>query len=224
VRNKLQAAGLGDVTPTSFLAVKGALAGIVLVVGLLTLITGAKPPLIALGIALGGGYASLVLPDAYLGMRTRGRKEELTAQMPDVLDLLTVSVEAGLGFDAALVKVGERMEGPLIEELQLVIHEMRIGESRAKALKNFAERLDVPETTAFARSIIQADQLGIALGRILRVQAQDMRNRRQMAAEEKAMKAPVKMLVPTAIFIFPAMFVVILGPAMLSLVRMFAEL
>jgi tight adherence protein C len=102
-----------------------------------------------------------------------------------------------------------------------MLQEMRIGESRTQALKSFAERLDLPETTSFSRSIIQADQLGISLGRILRVQAGDMRNRRQMAAEEKAMKAPVKMLFPTVLFIFPAMFVVVLGPAMLSLLEIF---
>ena len=142
--------------------------------------------------------------------------------MPDILDLLCVSVEAGLGFDAALGKVTEKMEGPLVEEISIVLQEMRIGESRAQALKSFAERLDLPETTAFARSIVQADQLGISMGRILRVQAQDMRNRRQMAAEEKAMKAPVKMLFPTVICIFPSMFIVALGPAMLNLMKTFS--
>ena len=100
-----------------------------------------------------------------------------------------------------------------------MLHEMRIGESRAQALKSLADRIDLPETTSFVRSIVQADQLGISLGRILRVQGQDMRNRRQMAAEEKAMKAPVKMLFPTVLFIFPAMFVVVLGPAMLRSAR-----
>ena len=141
--------------------------------------------------------------------------------MPDVLDLLTVSVEAGLGFDAAIAKVCERMRGPLVEEFRIVLHEMRIGESRSKSLKNLADRLDMTETTTFARSIVQADQLGISLARILRVQGQDMRHRRQMAAEERAMKAPIKMLFPIAVFIFPAMFVVILGPAMLSLMKLF---
>jgi tight adherence protein C len=157
----------------------------------------------------------------YLGMRTRSRKEDIKAQMPDILDLLCVSVEAGLGFDAALGKVSEKMNGPLVEEVSIMLHEMRIGESRAQALKNFADRLELAETTSFARSIIQADQLGISLGRILRVQASDMRNRRQMAAEEKAMKAPVKMLFPTVVFIFPAMFVVVIGPAMLAILEVF---
>ena len=138
-----------------------------------------------------------------------------------MLDLLCVSVEAGLGFDAAMARITERLQGPLLEELTIVLHEMRIGESRVQALKNFSDRLDMPETTSFARSIIQADQLGISLARILRVQAQDSRHKRQMAAEEKAMKAPIKMLFPTVLFIFPAMFIVILGPAMLQLMKLF---
>ena len=133
-----------------------------------------------LGIAFGVGC--FFLPDYYLKIKTRGRKESIQVQMPDILDLLCVSVEAGLGFDAALGKVAEKMEGPLVDEVSIMLQEMRIGESRPQALRNFSERVDLPETTSFARSIIQADQLGISLGRILRVQAQDMRNRRQLAA------------------------------------------
>jgi tight adherence protein C len=147
----------------------------------------------------------------------------MQAELPNVLDLLCVSVEAGLGFDAALVKLSERMQGPLVDEFSLVLHEMRIGESRAAALRNLSERVDVPEVSQFCRALIQADQLGIALSRILRVQSHDMRIRRQLAAEEKAMKAPVKMLFPTVIFIFPAMFVVALGPAMLDLLKTFSS-
>jgi tight adherence protein C len=147
----------------------------------------------------------------------------MQAELPNVLDLLCVSVEAGLGFDSALVKLSERMKGPLVDEFSLVLHEMRIGESRAAALRNLSERVDVPEVSQFCRALIQADQLGIALSRILRVQSHDMRIRRQLAAEEKAMKAPVKMLFPTVIFIFPAMFVVALGPAMLDLLKTFSS-
>ena len=134
---------------------------------------------------------------------------------------MAVSVEAGMGFDGAISKLTEHMDGPLIEEFELALGEMRIGESRADALKKMAERVDVHEMAAFVRSIVQADQLGISLGRILRVQATDTRNKRQAAAEEKAMKAPIKMLFPMVIFIFPAMFLVILGPAFLNLSKLF---
>ena len=113
------------------------------------------------------------------------------------------------------------MDGPLADEFALTLSEIRIGESRPDALKKLAARTDTPELNSFVRSIIQADQLGISLGRILRVQATDSRLKRQAAAEEKAMKAPIKMLFPTVLFIFPAMFLVILGPAFLNLSKIF---
>ena len=115
------------------------------------------------------------------------------------------------------------MDGALSEEFALTLGEMRVGESRQEALKKMAERIDTPELSAFVRAIVQADQLGISLGRILRVQAADSRLRRQAAAEEKAMKAPIKMMFPTALFIFPAMFVVILGPSAISFVHVFGS-
>ena len=219
-RKKLMGAGMTRTNPTSYLAGKATVAALFFALGLLLMVTG-TPANTAILVLIGGAVGAFGFPDYYLGMKTKARKEELVSQMPDVLDLLTVSVEAGLGFDAAVMRVGERMVGPLVEEFRIVLHEMRIGESRSKALKNLADRLQMNETTTFARSIVQADQLGISLARILRVQGQDMRHRRQMAAEERAMKAPIKMLFPIAVFIFPAMFVVILGPAMIQLMKLF---
>jgi tight adherence protein C len=145
----------------------------------------------------------------------------VSADLPDALDLLAVSVEAGLGFDGAISKLTEHMEGPLIDEFELALGEMRVGESRSEALKRMAERVPAQEMASFVRAIIQADQLGISLGRLLRVQATDARLKRQAAAEEKAMKAPIKMLFPLVMFIFPAMFIVILGPAFLNLGKLF---
>jgi tight adherence protein C len=157
-----------------------------------------------------------VLPDIFVSFKARGRREEIRSELPDALDLLAVSVEAGLGFDAAISKLTEHMEGPLIDEFALSLGEMRIGETRRAALEKMVQRVQAPEIASFVRAIIQADELGISLGRILRVQATDTRNKRQAAAEEKAMKAPIKMLFPTALFIFPAMFLIILGPAFLN--------
>ncbi len=219
-RRKLRAAGRPNANATTFLAGKALFAGFGIFIAVIMVLGGGSPQN-AFMLALAGGAGAFVFPDYFLSVRARGRRELLVSQMPDVLDLLTVSVEAGLGFDAAVQKVCERMDGPLVEEFRIVMHEMRIGESRAKALKHFGDRIDMPDVTTFARSIIQADTLGISLGRILRVQGQDIRHRRQMQAEERAMKAPVKMLFPTAVFIFPAMFVVVLGPAMLSLLKLF---
>jgi tight adherence protein C len=222
IRRKLISAGLGHrLTPTTFLAIKGAAIVGSAVFGILLAGSGLIPVGSGLIFALIGATIAFIAPDFILGRMIRTRRAAMLVQLPEVLDLLCVSVEAGLGFDAAMARITERATGPLLEELSIVLHEMRIGESRIQALKNFADRLDMPETTGFARSIIQAEQLGMSLARILKVQAQDARQKRQMWAEEKAMKAPIKMLFPTVIFIFPAMFIVILGPAMLQLLRLF---
>lgn len=215
VSARLMGAGLGRVlSPTTFLASKAAAAigGVVggLIVG--GMVGGAFPVLLAAVFALLG----FMVPDLFVSFKARGRRDEVKAAMPDALDLLAVSVEAGLGFDAAIQKLTEHMEGPLIDEFALALGEMRIGETRTNALQKMVDRVEAPELASFVRAIIQADQLGISLGRILRVQATDTRNKRQAAAEEKAMKAPIKMLFPTALFIFPAMFIVILGPAFLN--------
>jgi tight adherence protein C len=223
VANKLLAAGLArSLSPQSYLALKTGLGGLFVAFGLFTVVTGAMAPTFGLLIGLMGAAIGFIAPDFVINNRIRGRKDVMRSELPNCLDLLCVSVEAGLGFDQALVKLNERMEGPLVDEFALVLHEMRIGQSRSAALKNMSERVEAPEVSQFARAIIQADQLGISLSRILRVQSQDMRLRRQLAAEEKAMKAPVKMLFPTVIFIFPSMFVVALGPAALNLMKTFS--
>jgi tight adherence protein C len=165
------------------------------------------------------GAIGFVGPDFVLSSRISKRRELVRSALPDALDLLAVSVEAGLGFDGAVTKLTEHMDGPLVEEFGLMLSEIRMGESRQTALKSMATRVGAPELSAFVRAVVQADQLGISLGRILRVQATDTRLRRQAAAEEKAMKAPIKMLFPTVLFIFPAMFVVLLGPALMNIMR-----
>jgi tight adherence protein C len=223
IRKRISAAGLeNSLTPQTFLALKSGLTGGTLLLGLILGLTGILPSVMGVMIGFGGAAICFIAPDYYLGLKTRRRREDINIALPDILDLLTVSVEAGLGFDAAVLKITEKMHGPLLEELKTLTHEMRMGESRQQALKNLGERLDLPSMLSFTRSIIQADQLGISLARVLRVQAHDLRNKRQMAAEEKAMKAPIKMLFPTVLFIFPAMFIVILGPAMMTLLKMFS--
>jgi len=216
IASRLLAAGLAPrVSATQFLAIKsGGAIGLVV----LALMVGAStsPVSIFLLGPIGAAFGFLI-PDAFLSMKVRARREAIRAQLPDVLDLLAVSVEAGLGFDGAIAKLTEQMRGPLVDEFALTLGEMRIGESRQEALRKLTDRVGVAEVAAFVRAVIQADQLGISLGRILRVQAADSRMRRQAAAEEQAMKAPIKMLFPTVIFIFPAMFVVILGPAFMNL-------
>jgi tight adherence protein C len=216
IQLKLMTAGMSQkISPTTFLALKAALA---IGFGALGLLLGSAVSFVGtLFFALGFGFAGFAFPGIYVSMKARGRREQIRAELPDALDLLAVSVEAGLGFDGAVDKLTDNLEGSLADEFALTLGEMRIGESRHDALKKLAVRVDTPEVAAFSRAIIQADQLGISLGRILKVQAADSRNRRQMAAEEKAMKAPIKMMFPTVLFIFPAMFLVVLGPAVLSL-------
>ena len=222
INSKLLGAGLGrTVSPTTYLAAKAVFAiGGFLVCLALTSVVG-KSAAGSLFFTLLCAAAGFFVPDVYVTMRARRRAESVRAGLPDALDLLAVSVEAGLGFDGAIAKLTEHMDGPLADEFALALGEMRIGESRQEALKKMAQRVATPEIAAFTRAIIQADQLGISLGRILKVQAQDTRNRRQAAAEERAMKAPIKMLFPTVVFIFPAMFLVILGPAFLNLATLF---
>jgi tight adherence protein C len=216
----LQGAGMRDVTSEAFLAAKGLCGGGGLLLGLLFGAMGGGASLLLFPVGLGAlGY---IAPGYIVNGRARRRREAAACQLPDALDLLAVSVEAGLSFDAAINKLTQHMQGPLVEELELMLGEMRIGSGRPEALKKLAQRLETREISAFTRSLIQADQLGISLGRILRVQATDSRLKRQAAAEEKAAKAPIKMLFPTVLFIFPAMFVVILGPAMLQLSKILA--
>jgi tight adherence protein C len=216
VSRRLMGAGVGRAfSPTSFLASKAIFAILGFFGG--TFLGGvAGSGSLGILLALGFVFIGFMLPDMFISFKARGRREEIRAELPDALDLLAVSVEAGLGFDAAIAKLTEHMEGPLIEEFALSLGEMRIGETRQHALEKMVHRVQAPELASFVRAIIQADQLGISLGRILRVQATDTRNKRQAAAEERAMKAPIKMLFPTALFIFPSMFLIILGPAFLN--------
>jgi tight adherence protein C len=221
VSTRLLAAGLGrKISPTTFLAFKSALALGGLVLGALFGGAAAGPGgVLFAAIALAG--IGFIAPDFVISGKARSRKDRIRAELPDALDLMAVSVEAGMGFDGAIAKLTEHMHGPLADEFALTLGEIRIGESRQDALKKLSDRTSTPELSSFVRSIIQADQLGISLGRILRVQATDSRLKRQAAAEEKAMKAPIKMLFPTVLFIFPAMFLVILGPAFLNLSKIF---
>ena len=218
VAAKLLAAGMSrTLTPQKFLAAKGGVAIGGFLFGVLIGLPNGFFRALLVGLLFGGG--GFFFPDLLLRAKAARRREEIRAEIPDALDLLTVSVEAGLGFDGAIAKLVDHMDGPLIDEFALVLGQMRIGESRQDALKALAERVDAVEVGAFVRAIVQSDQLGMSLGRILKTQAADARSRRQAAAEEKAMKAPIKMLFPTALFIFPSLFIVILGPAVLSLIE-----
>lgn len=162
----------------------------------------------------------LLLPFALLSKKIAYRKLSIQRDLPDVLDLLTVSVEAGLSFDGALAKLSEKMKGALVDEFIRVLQEIRMGISRRDALTAMSLRCDVPDVSLFTTSLVQADQLGVSIGNVLRVQSISMREKRRQRAEEKAMKAPIKMMLPLVVFIFPTIFIVLLGPALIRIMEM----
>jgi tight adherence protein C len=142
-------------------------------------------------------------------------------ELPDSLDLLTISVEAGLGFNAAVAQVARNTEGPLSEELSRVIQEMQIGLSRSQALRALAERTPLPELKEFVTAMVQADEFGIPIGKVLRVQSVEMRIKRRQRAEELAQKVPVKILMPLIFFILPTLFIVVMGPGVIAIMGSF---
>lgn len=215
---RLHAAGFAAVRVEAFLAAKAAVAAAGLGIGAIAGVETADG-LAAIALSLVGMAAGFVLPDLFLKARAKSRREEILGELPNALDLLAVTVEAGLGLDAALARFAETSTGPLAEEIALLGTEMRVGAARVDVLQRFAERVPAPETKSFVRAVTQADQLGVSLAGALRQQAADVRVRRQTLAEEKANKAPVKMLFPVVLCIFPTLFVIVLGPSLITLME-----
>ena len=166
--------------------------------------------------ALGCLYGYKV-PDIWLGMQIRRRQFQIQLVLPDMIDLISVSVEAGLGLIAAIQRISERFENPLTEEFLRTLQEVRLGRPQPDALRDMARRVDVPDLTTLLTSIVQAELLGLAVANVLRVQSERLRERRSQRAREMAQKAPIKMTFPLVLFIFPALFVVILGPAFIDI-------
>ena len=162
-----------------------------------------------------------LLPGAGLGQKAIARQETIRRALPDTMDLLTISVEAGLGFDAAVAHVRKNVPGSLSDELGRMLQEMQLGVSRIDSLRSLADRTDVDELNAFVLAMIQADIFGVSIAKVLRAQAKELRVKRRQLAEERAMKVPVKLLFPLIFCILPAMFVVIVGPGVIRLIRTF---
>lgn len=163
--------------------------------------------------------AGVFMPFFILRRMVEQRQEAIRQSMPDVLDLLCVSVQAGLGFDGALGKVTAKMKGPLIEEFERLLQELRMGVTRRNALVRLAKRCGIEEMKLFTAALIQAEKLGVGMAQVLEIQSENMREMRRQRAKERAAKLPVKILFPTVIFIFPVMFVVVLGPALVTIAR-----
>lgn len=170
------------------------------------------------GVILLLGY---MMPGIWLSRKTKQRKYEITRALPDAIDLLTISVEAGLGFDPALARVVEKWDNELTRELGRMLSEMRMGASRRDAMRDVVARVNVDDLNTFMGAVIQADQLGVSISQVLRVQSKQMRQRRRQRAEEQAHKAPLKMLFPMVFLIFPTIYIVILGPAIPRLIESF---
>jgi tight adherence protein C len=173
------------------------------------------------GIPLAVGAVAYMIPGMWLGRKIKERRNNIQTSLADAIDLLTISVEAGLGFDPALQRVADKWENELTWEFRRMLHEMRIGKSRREAMRELATRCNVDDLNIFVSSIIQADQLGVSITQVLRTQSRQLRIRRRQRAQEQAQKAPIKMLFPMALLIFPALYVVILGPAIPRLIAGF---
>jgi len=217
-RHKLDLAGNpNNWSATEFLGIRGLAALLVAALTFfLTMLAGipvSRRLLFSAAMALLG----FLLPTIWLGSRIRRRQDEIVKTLPDTLDLLTISVEAGLPFDGAMQRVADKWDNELGKAFQRLLAEMRVGKARRDALRDMADRMDVPDVTSFVAALIQADQLGISIAKVLRIQSEQMRIKRRQRAEEKAQQAPIKMLIPMTFLIFPTILIVILGPAALVL-------
>lgn len=224
LRTNLQQAGNpGGITPTMFIGLRVVLA---LVIGVIITAVTMQSMVISQALLYSsvGFVLGYMLPVMWLGRKIGGRKKALTKALPDALDLLCISVEAGLAFDLALQRVTQKWDDELAREFKKVLSDIRLGRTRREALKDLSIRCGVEDVQTFTAAVIQADQLGVSMSKILRLQSDQMRVRRRQRAEETAQQAPIKMLFPMVFLIFPALFVVILGPAIPRIMKSFGGL
>ena len=216
-RSLLLAGSPGNLDVRDFLGIKG-LSALFCAALTLFIMSGVVSTLMLFGALAVAGFVGYMLPNLWLRGRIQARQKEIQRTLPDALDLLTISVEAGLGFEAALVRVTQKWRNALSDEFSHALAEMRMGVSRRDALTAIVSRTDVADVATFIAAIVQADQLGVSIARVLHTQAAQMRTQRRLRAEELAHKAPVKMVFPMIFLIFPALYVIILGPAIPALI------
>lgn len=214
VEKQLRLAGL-SISPENFLFYKKAI--MVLIVVVMAFIAAITKMIL---LVLVGLLIALLLPNMYLNGKVKSYQQGIRDQLPDAMDLLSVCIESGLSFDASLLKVSERMEGPFIEELLKLYRQIQMGVPRSDALRNMANSSEIPELKTFIAALAQATQLGIPMNNIMKVQSDTLRETRMQMAREKGQKAPVKMLIPMVGLIFPVLFIVILGPVVINIMNM----
>jgi tight adherence protein C len=218
LRAELMSAGMYRMSPRALLGYR-----VIAAIGLPALILwvgagSSKPVLVGLA-AAASVAAGWMLPLMLVRRRARLRKQKVDREVPDFIDLLVVTVESGQGLGGAIGLAGDRIRGPLGDEVRLAVQEQAMGLSAHDALTNMVERCDTPALRSFVRSVVQGESLGVSIGEILRAVAVEMRKRRRQSAEEQAQKAPVKMLFPLAFLIFPSLFIIILGPSIFDLLH-----
>jgi tight adherence protein C len=213
----------GAMRALDFVGLKVLMAGLLGLFAFLLFFVLGGNPLIGLVMTLALGALGYIGPDFWLSSRISGRQHRILRALPDTIDLLTISVRAGLGFDSALAKVVEKSTGPLADEFRRALTEIRLGKARRDALRDTVTRTDVAPLSSFIAAIIQAEQLGVSMAKVLQVQSEQLRIERRQRAEEMAAKAPIKMLFPLVGCIFPAMFIVILGPAFIQIIQVFGS-
>lgn len=219
----VMAGGFGGLGTDGFLLVSAFLAFLLAALTGLVIVFAGAPAKQGIKWGLVAFLIGALLPYLLLNQKVTARKASIQKSLPDVLDLLTVSVEAGLGFDGALTKLSEKMKGALVDEFTRTLQELRVGVPRREALYSLGQRCGVADLSLFTTALIQADQLGVSIGNVLRVQSTAMREKRRQRAQERAMKAPVKMLIPLVLFVFPAIFVILVGPAAIRIITTLAK-
>ena len=218
LERELKLSGL-SLTTKDFSSVKIIITGSFIILALFSAYWLNVAPIVKILVLLIGLILGILVPRYYLAIKIRIRQKSIELQLPDVIDLLSVSVEAGLSFDAALLKVIERAKGALVDELTNVYREMQMGRPRRDALKALNDRTNANGIKTLTAALIQAEQLGISIKNVLNSQSKSLRQQRRQRAEEKALKAPVKMMIPLVIFIFPVIFIVLLGPSVISIMQ-----
>lgn len=220
-RRYLELAGLSQkIGPAEFVAARYIIAAflggmVILLMGRMASIPVSRK-LLLIVVAFALGY---YMPGSWLGSKIRRRQQEILKSLPDALDLLTICVEAGLSFDAAMAKVVEKWDNELSRAFARVLQEIQLGKLRREALRDMADTMDIRDVSNFVAALIQADQLGVSIAKVLRIQSDQMRVRRRQRAEELARQAPIKMIIPIVFLIFPALFIILLGPGVLSVIR-----